>query len=129
MTTEQTNNAEILTDEQLELEQEIASYESKIAELDGRLAEHKSKYIGDKKAEAMKKAGYSAEQIERYIGHISDENIEQSVRDLSFDIPPIADNYADPNPFNGAKTRTNSRNKAETIAKDIFNRLKGANKL
>src|SRR5690625_4830189 len=95
----------ILTEEQLEIQREIESYQSKIGALDDKLNEFKDEYIESMKRSEMKEAHYTDSQIERYLSHIQGETIDEiraSVFELTKEIP-VSDPFGDPSAFNGAK--------------------------
>ena len=117
---------EIVDDEQLEIEREIAEYKAKIAELDEKIAKYAAKKVDDLKREAMRKRYYTDEQIERYIKFIDGETreeIEKSVAALAQDIPPKGDNFGDPSPFNGVKQKPKPADPGE-VGKTLFERIK-----
>lgn len=117
---------EIVDDEQLEIEREIAEYKAKIEEIDAKLAEFEAKKVIDEKRKLMRKWHYTDAQIERYIGYIDGqtvEEIEKSIAELSKDIPPAGDNFADPSPFNGAKQKPAAADPGE-VGKTLFERIK-----
>lgn len=116
---------EILTDEQIEVEREIETYQTKIEALVEQLANYRSDNIADKKREAMQEMNYSDQQIERYLKHVegeTDEEIKQSVFNLSLEIPPV-NNYADPSPMNHARQKPATKDPGE-IGKKAFERVK-----
>lgn len=122
-TTEQ-EDEEILSEEELEIQREIESYQSKIEQLDAKLAAHEAQYIDAMKREQMKKAYYSDEQIVRYIGHIQGNNKEEIAESVSqLDIPPANDNFVDPSPFNGRSAKPKTVDHAE-IGRQAFGRIK-----
>lgn len=113
---------EVKTEEELE----INDYQTKIDELDARLAEYQAKSIESMKRKEMSNMNYSAEQIERYLTYIDGETVEeikQSILDLALDIPPRADSYADPSPFNGAKQKPKTADFGD-IGRRAFERVK-----
>lgn len=117
---------EILSEEQLEIAREIEAYQTKIAELDVKIAEFETKKVDDKKRALMRKWNYTDEQIERYISHIegeTSEDIQHSIIELTSHIPPRADNYADPSPLNGAKYKPAPADPGE-VGKTLFERIK-----
>lgn len=102
----------------------IAEYVSKSEALDERLAEYQSASIVDKKVEAMKRLRYNDSQIERYSSFIdgdTDEEIDESVKRLFMEIPPVVE-YGDPNPMNGAKSRPNMKDPIE-IGRNAIKRV------
>src|SRR5699024_6112902 len=114
----------ILSEEELEIQREIESYQSKIETLDAKLAAHEAQHIDAMKREEMKERHYSDKQIERYIEHIngtSKEEIAESVSQL--DIPPANDNFVDPSPFNGRAAKPKTVDHTE-IGRQAFGRIK-----
>lgn len=125
---EQEQDEEILSEEELEIEREIAEYASKIEKLDAKLVEHEAKHIDEMKREQMKKAHYTDEQIERYLPHIEGETadeIKESIFKLTSEIPP-RDIYGDPSPMNHAKQRyaIDHESVGREIGKKAFERVK-----
>lgn len=125
---EQEQDEEILSDEELEIEREIAEYASKIEKLDAKLAAHEAQHIDAMKREQMKKAHYTDHQIERYLPHIEGETadkIKESIFKLTLEIPP-RDIYGDPSPMNGAKQRyaVDHESVGREIGKKAFERVK-----
>lgn len=121
-TSEQKQNEEILSEEELEIE----AYKAKIEEIDEKIAEYAAKKVDDLKRKAMRKYHYTDAQIERYIGYIDGETreeIERSIAELAQDIPPAGDNFADPSPFNSVKQKPTPADPAE-IGKTLFERIK-----
>lgn len=117
---------EIMTEEELEIEREIEAYQTKIDELSVKLTEYKLKKINDIKRSAMKEAHYSDEQIELYAKFIDGETadeIKQNVLNLTMEIPPKNDNFADPSLMNGAKAKVKTTDFAE-IGRQAFGRVK-----
>lgn len=117
---------QILSEEQLEIQREIESYQAKIAELDEKLAEYSAKKVDDDKRKLMRKYHYTDEQIDRYIGYIdgeTNEEIEQSIAKLAEDIAPRGDNFVDPSPMNHAKQKPAAADPGE-VGKSLFNRIK-----
>lgn len=120
---------EIQSEEELEIEREIESYQSKIDELDAKLAAHEAQHIDAMKREQMKKAYYSEGQIERYIefvGGTTAEEIAESVSQLA--IPAAGDNFGDPSAFNGAKQKPQSVDKKE-VGRNAIRRVIDAGKI
>lgn len=119
---------EILTEEQLEVARAIAEYETKIEQLNAKLAEFKAESVLNSKREALRESHYNEEQIARYVGHIegnTTEEIKISVLKLAGEIPPV-DGFADPSAFNGAKEKvtTDRGEQLRQIGKDAFERVK-----
>lgn len=120
-TEEMTNQDEAQT----AIDKELAEYQSKIDELDAKLAEHKTQYIDALKREQMRKNHYSDDQIERYLSFIEGETAEEirdSVFQLTSEIPP-QDNYADPSPMNGERSRAKTTDFTE-LGRQAFHRVK-----
>lgn len=120
------------TNEMNDLQAEIIKLENEIAEIDEQLNGFKASHTTDKRRKALKDARYSDEQVERYLRYVTGDNeadIAESVRQLSADFPPVADNYADPNPMNSMKRKPAMRNNAQEYAKTIVKRLRGGGKL
>ena len=118
---------EILSEEELEIAREIEAYQSKIEQLDAKLAAHKAQHIDAMKREQMKKAHYTDEQIDRYIDFIEGETAEE-IADSVFhlEIPPAGDNYGDPSLMNHAKQRytVDHESAGREIGKKAFERVK-----
>lgn len=117
---------EIVDDEQLEIEREIAEYKAKIEALDAKIAEYAAKKVDDDKRKLMRKWHFTDEQINRYIGYIdgmTSEEIEKSIAELAKDIPPKGDNFADPSPMNSAKQKPKPADPGE-VGKTLFERIK-----
>lgn len=122
---EQDVQVEQLDDEQAEEEtdeldadtaQAIEDITAKIADLDAQIEAYRSSNIDAMKQAELKALGYTDEQAERYKTHIdgeTNEEIKASVFALSLDVPPPADNYADPSPMNGAKVKPKTVDKGE----------------
>lgn len=116
----------ILSEEELEIVREIETYQSKIGELDAKLAAHEAQHIDAMKREQMKEAYYSDEQIQLYIGHIEGNTVDEiqaSVLSLANDIPPANDNFVDPSPFNGRAAKPKTVD-AEEIGRQAYRRIK-----
>lgn len=125
ITEETPEDEEILTEEHLEVELKISEYETKIEQLDARLAEYEAESVLDKKREEMRKFNYNDEQVERYLSHIEGETAEEirgSVFQLSSEIPP-ADNYADPSLMNSERAKPARADKGE-VGKKAYERVK-----
>lgn len=110
---------------QEQIDEEIERYQRKMADLDVKLAEFRTKKLGDTKASMMREVGYTDDQIERYGAHVSGENeaeLSESLADLRQQIPPAV-NYVDPNPMNGARQKPTSKN-PEELGREIYQRIK-----
>lgn len=124
----ETEEDEILSEEELEVEREIESYVKKSEELDAKLAEFKAVKVDEVKRETLRNLQYSEDQIERYSRYIDGETaeeIKQSAFKLMSDVPP-KDSFGDPSPLNGTKQRPtgNSQSKFEEIGKRAYERVK-----
>lgn len=120
------DDEEILSEEELEIQREIESYQSKIDELDERLNEFKNVHIEALKRKQMEERFYSEEQIERYLGLVEGETVEEidrSISELVEKVPPKGDNFADPSPFNGRSAKPKTVDHAE-IGRQAFDRIK-----
>lgn len=123
---EEEQDEEIETEEELEIQREIEAYQSKIEQLDAKLAELEAKKVIDDKRELMRKYHYTDEQIDHYIKFIDGqtaEEIEKSIAELVKDIPPAGDSFADPSPFNGLKQKPTPADPGE-VGKSLFERIK-----
>lgn len=119
-TEEMTNQDEAQT----AIDKELAEYQSKIDELDAKLAEHKAQYIDALKREQMRKNHYSDDQIERYLSFIEGETAEEIAESVSqLAIPPKSDNYADPSPMNGERSKAKTTDFTE-LGRQAFHRVK-----
>ena len=117
---------EIPTEELLEVERKISEYETKIEQLDAKLAEYESNSLAKRKREEMRKFNYNDEQVEFYLPHIDGvtaEEIRDSVFKLTTEIPPAQDNYADPSLMNGAKVKPARADMGE-VGKKAYERVK-----
>ncbi len=54
---------------------------------------------------------------------MTSEEIEKSIAKLATDIPPEADNFADPSPMNGVKQKPKPADPGE-VGKSLFERIK-----
>lgn|SRR5690625_4410049 len=101
-----------------EQEEQRAYYSEQIAKLDDIIADYGAKELADMKRNKLKQAKYSDEQADRYIKFIegnSEKEIEQSVRHLLQDIPPVKYSYVDPSANNGT-ARRKSEGKGQQLA-------------
>ena len=117
---------EILSEEELEIQRKIESYQSKIDELDERLNEFKSDHIEKMKRKQMEERFYSEEQIDRYLGHVEGETVEEIDRSISLlveKVPPKGDDFVDPSPFNGRSAKPKTID-FEDIGRQAFERIK-----
>lgn len=126
--TEEQAEEELLSEEQLEIQREIESYQRKIETLDAKLEAHKSQHIDAMKREQMKERYYSDRQIESYIEHISGTSKEEIIESIDqLEIPPANDNFADPSAFNGRAAkpkRVDPWERGREIGKEAFKRIK-----
>lgn len=125
-TQKQADDEEILSEEELEIQREIESYQAKIEALDAKIAEFEAKKIDDNKRELMRKYRYTDAQIERYLKFVegeTSEEIERSIIKLIDDIPPAGDKFADPSPMNGVKQKPKPDDPGE-VGKTLFERIK-----
>lgn len=117
---------EIPTEEQLEVARAIAEYETEIEQLDAKLAAFEAESVLDKKREEMRKFNYNDEQVEFYLPHIEGETAEEirdSVFQLTSEIPPAQDNYADPSPMNSERAKPSRADYGE-VGKKAYERVK-----
>lgn len=108
-----------------QVEEEIERYQRKMADLDARLDEFRSKKLDDTKAAMMRNAGYTDDQIERYKGHViggDTKELSEALADFRQEIPP-ATKYVDPNPMNGERQKP-AQKSGEDIGREIYQRIK-----
>lgn len=116
----------ILSEEELKIQREIESYQSKIEELDAKLNEFKNDHIEAMKRKQMEEHFYSEEQIDRYLGLIegkTTEEIDRSISELVEKVPPKGDNFVDPSPFNGRSAKPKTVD-FEDLGRQAFERIK-----
>src|SRR5699024_6006104 len=119
--------SDLVDDNQLENERAIEQYKAKIEQLDASIEEYRVNNVQAIKRQTMKQNNYSDEQIEKYIGFIECDNVEeikQSVFKLTDNITP-AIYHGDPSANNGRPSKPKTVNNAETIGQSMFDRIKG----
>lgn len=91
------------------------------------LDEIKKAIVDTSKEKALIKAGYSEDQIDRYLKYVggeTDDEISQSVEALVADVPPTPKRtYADPSTGNGQKGAPKKKD-GEEVGKTMYDRIK-----
>lgn len=126
---------EALQKEREEAERKRLEEEGKYKEVAEKLQAQLNAIQGDalkaKKDALLAKAGYTDEQIAKYLKYVdgtTDEELAESVKALIADIPPQTKTYADPHVNNGPKNEPKKTDLQEK-GKTMYQRLKEKGKL
>lgn len=118
-------------DEQTAEDGTQTDYTEQIAELDARLGAFRAQKVDALKRQHMEKAGYTGEQIERYILHITGENtdeIQRSLSDFRSEIP-AGKKYADPSLGNsGGYSTATMKVDGKTFGRKLYENIVGKKK-
>lgn len=110
--------------------EEEGKYKEVAEKLQAELDAIKGDALSAKKESLLAKAGYTEEQITKYLKYIdgtNDEELSESVEALKADVPPTP-KYADPHVNNGTKIEPKKTDLQET-GKSMYQRLKEKGKI
>jgi hypothetical protein len=105
-------------------------YKDLADKLQAQLDAIKGDALGAKKEALLAKAGYTQDQIEKYVKYVdgeTDEQLSEAVEALKADIPPKP-KFADPSPGNGGKQEPKKTDLHEK-GKTMYQRLKEKGKI
>lgn len=126
---EEESEEEEETEIEREQRQHREHYTKEIEKLDDIIADYQATKLDDMKRSKLKEAKYSDEQADRYLSFINGntaQEIEQSIRQLSQDIPPNKSKYVDPSAQNGARqtAKTGKGEQLRQMGQALARRLK-----
>ena len=112
------------------MSEEQTDYKALYEQIQAELSARKAKSIENKKRQRLLKAGYTEEQAERYLTHVTgetDEEIKDAVSKLTVDIPPKK-KYAEPSAGNSRMPKPKTKDLTE-VGRSVFQRLKERRKI
>jgi hypothetical protein len=110
--------------------EENEEYKTLATKLQEQLDAIKGDALGAKKEALLAKAGYTQDQIEKYVKYVdgeTDEQLSEAVEALKADIPPKP-KFADPSPGNGGKQEPKKTDLHDTGV-SMYQRLKAKGKI
>lgn len=111
-------------------EDEEARYKELYEKLEVELDEKQAEFIDEKRQMLLKKAGYNANQVQRFKKYLTGTNeaeLKEEIEQLKMDFPPKKQ-YADPGTGNGHRKKAKATN-LEQKGRSLYKRLKDLGKI